>query len=183
MKRLPGKRTNKLTPDDGEWQMRPKFLYITLLAFLVSACVTEQTRLVGKGGLSWFKVEQVISGDTIKVNGVGRVKYIGISAPRRSITGKNDEPFWKESLEKNRELVEGKWVRFEMDTKRADSVGNILAYIFVRVSELEEIFVNGEMLRLGMGRFEVSTVNTKYDRRLKALEKRARGNVRGVWSN
>jgi len=47
---------------------------------------------------------------------------------------------------------------------------------------MEELFINGEMLRLGLARLEESTVNTKYIKRLEALENRARGQGLGIWS-
>jgi endonuclease YncB( thermonuclease family) len=112
------------------------------------------------------------------------VKYIGVRAPQRSLSGKRDEPFWEESLQANRELVEGKWIRFETDRKAEDHAGRPLCYVFVQNEKdfREEIFVNGEMLRLGMARYEVSTVNTKYETRLQALENRARSRGKGIWS-
>lgn len=163
--------------------MRRVILLLTL-ALLLGACVSRPVRLLGKGGLTWYKVERVISGDMILVNGVGRVKYIGVSAPQRSLSGKSDEPFSEESLRKNRELVEGKWVRFETDRKEEDGAGRKLCYVFVQNEEdfREEIFVNGEMIRLGLARYEVSTVNTKYETRLQTQESRARSAGRGIWS-
>jgi endonuclease YncB( thermonuclease family) len=155
--------------------MRRVILFLAL-AMLLSACVSRPIRLLGRGGLTWHKVERVISGDMILVNGVGRVKYIGVRAPQRSLSGKSDEPFWEESLQKNRELVEDKW--------EEDGAGRMLCYVFVQNEEdfREEIFVNGEMLRLGLARYEVSTVNTKYETRLQTQESRARSAGRGIWS-
>jgi micrococcal nuclease len=154
------------------------------LAILLSSCVSRPVKLLGRGGLTWYKVERVISGDMILVNGVGRVKYNGVRAPQRSLSGKRDQPLWEESLQANRELVEGKWIRFEIDRKEEDHAGRLLAYIFVPSEKdfREEIFVNGEMLRQGMASYEVSTVNTKYERRLQALESRARSQKKGIWS-
>jgi micrococcal nuclease len=157
---------------------------VLLVPMLLSGCISEPVRPKGRRGISWYRAELVISGDTILVKGIGKVKYIGVAAPKRSLSGKSGEKFWKESLEKNRELVEGKWVRFDLDTRRKDKLGRFLAYIFVQNEKdlTEEIFVNGEMLRLGLARLEESTVNTKYIRRLEALEERARRQGRGVWS-
>ncbi len=163
--------------------MRQAIAFLAL-AVLLSACVSKPVRLLGKGGLTWYKVERVITGDTILVKGIGRIKYIGIRAPRRSLSGKSGEPLWEESLRKNRELVEDKWIRFETDRKERDNAGRLLCYVFMQEEDdfLGEIFVNGEMLRLGMARYEVSTVNTKYEMRLQALESRARSRGRGIWS-
>lgn len=149
----------------------------------LAGCISVPVEPPGEPGISWYKVESVLSGDSILVKGVGRVKYIGVRAPRRSITGRYKEKFWQESLEKNRELVEGKWVRLEFDKRREDKMGRFLAYVFVQQDYRTEIFVNGEMLRVGLARLEESTVNTKLIKRLEALESRARGKKTGVWSN
>lgn len=163
--------------------MKHTALLLTLLSLiLLPACVTVSEKLAARGGLTWYRVERVISGDTIILKGVGSLKYIGVNAPERSLSGKSGEPRWEESLRKNRELVEGKWVRFEKDLKEEDEAGRTLAYVFVACSDFEEIFVNGEMLRTGLARLEESTVNTKYIMRLEALENRARSRGAGIWS-
>lgn len=157
---------------------------ILLSSIIMPGCISEQVKPKGRRGISWYKVEKVISGDTIAVKGIGKVKYIGVAAPKGSISGKGGERFWKKSLEKNRELVVGKWVRFDLDQRRQDKLGRYLAYVFVQneYNLMEELFINGEMLRLGLARLEESTVNTKYIKRLEALENRARGQGVGIWS-
>jgi endonuclease YncB( thermonuclease family) len=163
---------------------RAAIISILLALVLLPGCISVPVKPKGRRGISWYRAERAISGDTIAVKGIGKVKYIGVAAPKRSISGKSGERFWKESLEKNRELVEGKWVRFELDLRRQDRLGRFLAYIFVQNEQnlMEEIFINGEMLRLGLARLEESTVNTKYIKRLEALENRARGQGLGIWS-
>ncbi len=165
---------------NNQWQA----LGTLFVFFVVLGCVSQPGKLARSEGVAWYKVRSVLSGDTILVKGIGRVKYIGVNAPRPSLSGKHDEKFWRESQEKNRQLVEGKWVRFEMDKKREDNLGRTLAYVFVRENERSnwEIFVNAEMLRLGLARLEESTVNLKYMRRLEALEHEARRNARGIWA-
>lgn len=164
--------------------MRQAVAFLALAALFLPACISKPVRLLGKGGLTWYKVERVITGDSILVKGVGRVKYIGVRAPRRSLSGKSDEPLCEESLRKNCELVEGKWIRYETDRKEKDNAGRLLCYVFMQKEDdfRGETFINGEMLRLGMARYEASTVNTKYETRLQALESRARSRARGIWS-
>jgi len=152
------------------------------MTVLLGGCVTESVKLKGKGGTSWYKVEQAISGDLILVNGVGKVKYIGVDAPGKSLTGKTTESFYEESRAKNRALVEGKFVRLEFDKKEENQRGQLLAYVFVQKDYWSQIFVNGEMLRTGMARYEESTINTKYQSRLLHLESRARAKRTGIWS-
>lgn len=155
---------------------------LPLLLLLACGCVSVPGRLLGRPGISLYRVESVISGDAIIVKGVGKVKYIGVAAPQPSLTGKYDEKFWRESLEKNRELVEDRWVRLELDRKDSDTAGRILAYVFVWENRVSELFVNGEMIRLGLARLEESTVNTRYLTRLERLEQRAKRSRRGIWS-
>ncbi len=162
---------------------RAAFISVAFAVLCFAGCVSVPVEPPGKRGISWYWVERVLSGDSIAVKGVGRVKYIGVWAPGRSITGRHNEKLWKESLDKNRELVEGKWVRLEFDKRREDNLGRFLAYVFVQQDYRTEIFVNGEMLRVGLARLEESTVNTKLIRRLEALESRARGQRLGIWSD
>jgi hypothetical protein len=54
-------------------------------------------------------VEKVIDGDTIRVTGGHRLRYIGLNAPE---VGAQGEPFGVEATRFNRDLVEGKQVRW-----------------------------------------------------------------------
>lgn len=161
---------------------RALIISVLLTPLMLQMCVSEPANSQTGGGTSWYKVEDVVNGDTIVVKGVGRVKYIGVRAPKRSISGKTDERLWKQSLEKNRELVGDKWVRFEMDERRQDDSGRFLAYIFVQVDYRTELFVNGEMVRLGFAKVGEFGENRKYVRRLENLEDRARSRGIGVWT-
>lgn len=67
------------------------------------------------------KVERIVDGDTIVLSSGSIVRYVGITAPE------NNEPFEKESTEKNRKLVEGKTVNLEYDNYKADKFGRILS--------------------------------------------------------
>ena len=69
------------------------------------------------------RVTQVIDGDTIRVEGGYKVRYIGIDTPEMG------EAFGMEAWQANRKLVEGKKVRLERDVSETDKYGRLLRYV------------------------------------------------------
>jgi endonuclease YncB( thermonuclease family) len=155
-------------------------LILATTGTLFCTCVSEQPRLKKWVAHTYYCVSEVISGDTILVEGVGKMRYIGVCAPKLSLSGKHDEPFSQECKKENEKLLAGKWCRFELDKSQAER-GTTLAYVFVR-SDGEEVFVNEHLLEQGLARFSPSTINTKYNERLRKAEKTAKQNKRGMWS-
>ena len=97
------------------------------------------------------RVIDVIDGDTIKLTEYRSVRLIGINAPEIG------EHCYQEAKDKLKELVRGKKIRLEKDRTDKDEYGRLLRYIYVN-----DLFVNSEMIRLGLARFEEIEPNTKY---------------------
>jgi len=116
-------------------------------------------------------VTKVIDGDTIEIEGGVKVRYIGIDTPEIG------EPYYLEATEANRQLVEGKRIRLEKDVEDKDEYGRLLRYVWVA-----EIMVNAELVRLGYAYSYSYPPNLKYQARFLQLEREAREQKRGLWT-
>ncbi|RME97413.1 MAG: hypothetical protein D6768_19730, partial [Chloroflexi bacterium] len=120
------------------------------------------------------QVVAVLAADTIQVALAGQVvtvKYLAIEVPAP------DAPFGPEAVEINKLLVEGQTVRLEQDVTNRDDAGNLLRYVYVGNTQINE-----EMLRQGVAKFVFSPPDTKYAARLQEVEQAARLNKIGLWS-
>jgi micrococcal nuclease len=121
-------------------------------------------------------VTKVTDGDSIEVemNGVPfRVRYIGIDAPE--MTG---EAFAGPARAADQSLVEGKEVILIRDLAEADAYGRLLRYVFS-----DGVFVNREMVRLGMARARSYPPNTACDAILQEAQTGAKLAASGIWGN
>ena len=137
---------------------------LILLLLLICSCISPPDTAL---------VIEVIDGDTIIIEGGYRVRYIGIDTPEID----DGEPFGMEALEANQELVEGKIVRLERDVSQTDKYGRLLRYVYV-----DGIFVNAELVRLGLAEAKAYSPDTKYQEDLEELEREAREAGRGMWA-
>lgn len=159
-----------------------KYLFIATIAFVVfifslyKYVVTSRKRFPKE-----VTVEDVIDGDTIRITGGNRVRYIGINAPEIGRKeGKkwvyDPEPFAEEAKALNEELVEGKKVRLEYDVVKRDKFARLLAYVYVG-----DNLVNGRMVGRGYALTYIYPPNVKHANLLVRLQKGARENDRGFW--
>jgi micrococcal nuclease len=119
-------------------------------------------------------VRKAVDGDTIEVDRGGvpfRVRYIGMDAPELS-----GEPMAAESLEANRRLVEGKRIVMVRDLSEADRYGRLLRFVFAG-----GIFVNSELVRLGLARAMSYPPDVSCDAEFRSAESEARAARRGLW--
>src|SRR3989338_6501573 len=107
----------------------------------------------------------------------------GIFSPeRRRRAGErwiyDPQPFAEEATALNRELVEGKKIRLEVESReRSDRFGRVLAYVFVG-----EVFVNEKILEKGLAKRYRPSPQSKYFFSFKRAEEAAMEGRRGVWS-
>ena len=124
----------------------------------------------------------IYDGDTIKVrqpDGTeAKVRYESIDAPELNSPDGAPEPWSREAAEANRSLVEGKTVLLELDERRKDKYGRMLAYVFV-----EGLFVNAELVRKGLARVRTYPPNIRHRPRLLAAQREARHNRAGIWES
>ncbi|MCI0530883.1 MAG: thermonuclease family protein [candidate division Zixibacteria bacterium] len=114
---------------------------------------------------------RVIDGDTIVLSNGERVRYIGVDTPER------DEPFYLIARKFNRDLVEGRQIRIELDIQERDRYGRLLGYVYV-----DTLFVNATLVRDGMAVVATYPPNVKYVSLFTSLQKQARSNGLGLWS-
>lgn len=120
------------------------------------------------------RVTRVIDGDTITIEGGYSVRYIGIDTPE---VYPQVEAFGIEAWQANRKLVEGKEVRLERDVTEKDRYGRLLRYVYV-----DNIFVNAELVRLGLAQSKAYPPDTRYQDFLEEMEAEAREAGRGMWA-
>jgi micrococcal nuclease len=156
--------------------------------------------LAVSGAASPQEVSKVVNGETIEVEGVGKVRLVGIEAsdpamrfgpsgparPPRSGPNQPPPPLITGSIgvkpdsasgDALKRLVLGKRVRLEYD-EAAKGRGAPRAYVFLD----DGTMVNAEMLRTGLARVDTSRPFSSLDR-FKELEAEARADLRGLWSD
>src|SRR2546428_8323108 len=92
---------------------------IVLLAWVTGVAGAQPAPLEGT-------VVRIVDGDTIHVrlsDRVEKVRYIGVNTPEVHHPRKGEEPGGREAAEVNRELVENKHVRLELDVQSRDRYG------------------------------------------------------------
>ena len=137
------------------------FFIILVIAFFVTNHFEEYKEV---------RVNEIIDGDTIRVSNNKVVRLIGINAPEIN------EHCYSEAKEELEKLIEHKKVRLEKDVNDKDDYGRLLRYVYV-----DDLFVNSEMIRLGLARFEEIEPNTKYSSLFLDLENKARKAGRRIW--
>lgn len=122
-------------------------------------------------------VERVVDGDTIVVQGVGRVRLIGVDTPETVDPRRPVERFGREASAFTKRLLEGRRVRLEYDRERTDRYGRTLAYVHLPDGTL----ANAEIIRLGYGH-AYTRFPFRYLDRFRQLEREARDAGRGLWA-
>ena len=129
-----------------------------------------------------YRVKNVIDGDTIELESGQMVRYLGIDTPeirKRQDDGSwsyNPEPYGEKAKEFNRQLVENKTVRLELDVQKKDKYNRLLAYCFAG-----DVFVNAKLLEEGFALLYTWPPNVKYANLLVKMQEEARRNNRGLW--
>jgi micrococcal nuclease len=130
-----------------------------------------------------YHVVEVVDGDTLKIAGGRKVRYIGIDAPetmKRTGTGWVFQPeaYGMASKDRNTELVEGRRVFLEFDEEKKDRYDRWLAYI-----HSDGVMVNLELVREGLATVYTFPPNIKYYEELIRAQDHARAGRKGLWSS
>ena len=121
-------------------------------------------------------VERVVDGDTIIVQGVGRVRLIGVDTPETVHPRRPVECFGKEASAFTKRLLEGKRARLEYDRERTDRYGRTLAYVYLP----NGTFANAEIVQQGYGH-AYTRFPFRYLDEFRQHEREARRRERGLW--
>jgi len=119
---------------------------------------------------------EVIDGDTIRVAGVGRVRYIGIDAPERG------EPGYDQARRLNARLLGRGELRLAYGVARYDRYGRTLAYVYVQPASGAEVNVNEELVRAGWATTLEIPPNVAAAPAFARAEDEARRARRGLWA-
>lgn len=127
---------------------------------------------------NYVYVKRVVDGDTIEIEDGSKVRYIGIDTPEMSQKkDKEDECFAKEATQKNKDLVEGKYVRLEKDVSETDRYGRLLRYVYVGEEMVNEILV-----RDGYASAVTFPPDVKFETLFRKVQAEARRETRGIWN-
>ncbi|MBC8337863.1 MAG: thermonuclease family protein [Rhodospirillales bacterium] len=166
-----------------------RFQAALLFAFLlVSPATAEEipkSLLPGSASATDHAVARVIDGDTLvlksPLHGADQVRLVGLQAPKLPL-GRKDYPTWPLAPESKRALEAltlGRRVRLFYGGSRKDRHGRILAHL----QTTDGVWVQGEMLSLGMARVYTFPDNRTAAADMLALEQAARKAGRGIWGH
>lgn len=145
----------------------------SLLVLLISL-------VCGSGCTRSLIVSKVLSGDTIELNTSEKIRYACLESP------KEGEHLYRESLEANRYLVEGKKVELILEQVEGKEEKHAYVYtpVFVDKDTVKYLFVNAELVLFGFARLIPPSGKTQHEdllTNLRKLEERARAQKHGIW--
>jgi micrococcal nuclease len=149
--------------------MKQLFLAIVLVSLFLFASLAHAKE-------SEFLVTKVIDGDTVMLENGDVIRYLGIDAPPMKKSEGGPEFYAREAVRQNKSMVLLKKVRLEFDVDKKDREGRFLAYVYVK-----NVFINGELVRLGCARVVTHPPNVKYQDLLLRYEKDASTKYAGLW--
>ena len=121
-------------------------------------------------------VRAVTDGNTIDVETIGRVRLLGITAPKMGRGLDAGPPSAREARDKLASLVLRHWVRLEREEPEIDTFSRKPAYV-VRDDGL---FGNAVLVREGLARVSTRAISSRAGE-LRRVEREARSFRRGLW--
>ena len=118
----------------------------------------------------------MVDGDTLIVEGLGRVRLIGVNTPESVDPRRSVQRLGKEAGAFLRRMVEHQRVRVEYDWDRTDDYDRTLAYLYLP----DGTFVNEELVRRGYA-YAFTKYPFKHSDAFRRLEREARAARRGLW--
>jgi micrococcal nuclease len=143
---------------------------VTLAAVAAFALVQTPTRSEP------VLVRAVLDGDTIDVAAVGRVRLLGITAPRNARGVDVSASLGRDARDRLSALVLRRYVRLEYEDPRRDGVSRRAAYVLLEDGTL----VNATLVREGLARVTTRTPIRRLDE-LRRAEAEAKTLRRGLW--
>ncbi|MDP8227855.1 MAG: thermonuclease family protein [Candidatus Electryoneaceae bacterium] len=129
---------------------------------------------------SSYPVDRIVDGDTVVLLIDGKktkVRLIGVDTPETVHPRRPVEYYGPEASQFMKDLLTGRSVWLEYETKRTDRYGRTLAYLYLVPDSL---FVNLEIIRLGYGR-TYTKYSFRYKDRFITAERTAQDAQLGLW--
>lgn len=123
----------------------------------------------------------VVDGDTVELDNGMRVRLVGIQAPKLPLGRPGFEawPLADEAKAALEDLVMGARVTLRYGGRQVDRHGRQLAHLYTD----DGLWVQGELLRLGMARVYSFRDNRALVAAMLAIEGEARAHARGIWND
>jgi micrococcal nuclease len=156
-----------------------KLIFIAIVTILIAISgYLFFRKLPIKKSPNFYKVIEVIDGDTIRVefnNQIETVRLIGVDTPEII---PSEECFGREALQKAKELLEGQNVYLIPDplSSNKDKYGRLLRYVFLP----NGLLVNAELIKEGFG-FNYIYEPFQFMKQFDYLEKQAKEKRLGLW--
>jgi micrococcal nuclease len=127
------------------------------------------------------EVREAVDGDTVILADNRQVRLVGLQAPKLGLGRKNfkDWPLAEESKRAIAALTLGKRVTLRHGGTRQDRHGRVLAHLY----RDDGLWIQGEMLKLGLARVYTFPDNRALAAEMYALEAEARAAQRGIWAH
>ena len=142
----------------------------TLAVFQASPFTTQ----IGRS--DFVLVRSVVDGQTIVVSNIGRVRLLGIAAPKIGRGLDTSAPFAAEARDRLTALLLNRWVRIEPDA--GGGASRHVAYVVTG----DGTFVNATMVREGLARLVARAALSRLGE-LQRAEAEAQAARRGMWGS
>lgn len=149
--------------------MKPTRIFSVILFLVLASTLAAQ---------EYYRVERVVDGDTIILEGIGSVQLIGVDIPETVHPTRPVERFGREASAFTKSMAEGKRIRLEYDQDRKDRYDRTLAYAYLE----DGTFLNAEIVRQGYGH-AYTQFPFKYMEEFRYLEREAKEAGRGLWAD
>ncbi len=173
-----------------------KFFLILLAGYCLSACAdiypwqdkngkrhysdhvqTNSKKLDIKPGYSFYEVQKVFDGDTVKLEDGRRIRLLGINTPEVQHRGQQNEAGGEAAKSWLTKKLTHQKVQLIMDVESTDKYHRTLAHLITDQKE----HINLQLVELGLASANIYPPNLLYADQLIAAENRAEQEKRGIW--
>lgn len=125
----------------------------------------------------WYRVAEVLTGDTFRLDSGSIVAYSSIAAPPLKHEDPKIREYAQKSLEFNRSLLEGRNVRVEFGSQIKNGEGHYLGFVFLE----DGTFANLRILEAGYAKLNIAPPNLQHAEALRRASARSRHDGKGLW--
>lgn len=132
-----------------------------------------------KPGYSYFTVDKVFDGDTVRLDDGRKVRLLGINTPEITHRNRISEAGGDVAKQWLSNKLQNKRVRLVTDVESFDKYHRTLAYLMTEHNEL----INLQLVELGLAAVTIYPPNLAYVNELVEAGKRAQQAKRGIWQH